>query len=280
MKEIIKYFGFGVLFVSFFTLCTPSQQVIRPREAISFSMKELFDSITVNDGQFKTFSSRFSASYHTPNATHNFKGQIRLVRDSAIWVTITPGLGVELLRIMFTPDSVFFMNRVQNQYYAGDYSIMNKTISVDFSYKALQSILINEFFIYPFNVTDTISFLNEMELQRFHRSVKLQTHRERELRKEMRKPEPDMVYLQYILDLANKKISGIELKELKYSRDLNVAYSEYDTLSPLIVPNKIAIKFISIENTFDFELNYNKKQFDNDLTCPFTIPDKYQPITF
>ena len=280
MKEFVKYLGLGILFVSIFTLCTPSQQVIRPREAISFSMQELFDSITVNDGQFRTFSTRFSASYQTTNATHNFKGQIRLIRDSAIWVSITPGLGVELLRIMFTPDSVFFMNRVQNQYYAGDYSVMNKTISVEFSYKALQSILINEFFIYPFNVTDTISFFNEMELQRFHRSVKLQTHRERELRKEMRKPEPDMVYLQYILDLVNKKISAIELKELKYSRDLNVAYSEYDTLSPVIIPNKIGIKFISLENSFDFELIYNKKQFDTELTCPFTIPDKYQPITF
>ena len=281
MKILGKYLFYGFASVWLFTHCTPSQQVIKPREAISFTMEELYDSFTMNDGLFNTFSSRFSASYHTTNTTHNFKGQIRLVRDSAIWVSISPGLGVEILRIMVTPDSVFFMNRVLNQYYTGDYSIINNALKVDFSFKALQSMLTNEFFLYPFDVTDTIAFLNEMEMQRFHRTVKLQTHRERELKKELRKPEkPDMIYVQYILDLANKKMSAIELKELQYSRDFNVLYSDYDTLSPIIMPNNLVVKFVSLDTFFDFELNYTKKQFDNTITCPFSIPDKYKPISF
>ncbi len=281
MKVFGKYLVCGIFLIWFFTLCTPTQQVIKPREAISFTMEELYDSLTVNDGVFNTFSSRFSASYKTETTTHNFKGQLRLIRDSAIWVSISPGLGVEILRIMLTPDSVFFMNRVLNQYYKGDYTIVNKSIDIEFSFKAFQSVLINEFFLYPFSVTDTIAFLNEMEIQKFHRSVKLQTHRERELKKEMRKSDkPDMIYVQYILDLMNKKISGIELKELKYSRDMNVSYTDYDTLSPFIIPNNMVVKYISGETFFDFELTYNKKQFDNNLSCPFSIPDKYQPISF
>lgn len=276
-----KVLGFVLGSIFILTMCTPSQQVMKPREIKSLTVEELYDSLTINDGKYDTFVGKFSASYSTENTSHSFKGQLRIVRDSVIWISISPGLGVELLRAVLRPDSVFFMNRIHKQYYKGSYSVVKKAVNVDFNFTALQSVLLNEFFLYPFNIQDTVAFLNNMDINRHQKSIKLQSHKEKELKKELKKnPNSDLIYLQYILDAASKKMSGIDLREYKFSRALKLSYTEYDTSKTYLMPDNIIMNFKEAETFVNFDLHYTKKQFNRNVNIPFTIPEKYKPINF
>lgn len=264
-----------------FTMCAPSHQVMKPREIKSLSVEDLYDSLTINDGNFDQFIGKFTASYKTETTSHSFKGQVRIKRDSVIWMSISPGLGVELLRVVLKPDSVFFMNRINKEYYKGSYSVIKKAVNVDFNFTAIQSVLLNEFILYPFNVTDTVAFLNAMDISRHQKSIKLQSHKDKEVKKELKKStNPNLIYLKYVLDAASKKMAEIDLRDYKYSRNLKLSYSNYDTTKAFLVPEDLIMNFSEGESYVNYNMHYSKIQFDKKVSCPFNIPSKYKSVTF
>ena len=42
---------------------------------------------------------------------------IRINRDSVIWISLKAALGIEVLRTMITPDSIYFMSRMDKTYF-------------------------------------------------------------------------------------------------------------------------------------------------------------------
>ena len=45
------------------------------------------------------------------------KANIRVKKDSIIWISLKAPLGIEVLRTMISPDSIFFMNRMDKTYF-------------------------------------------------------------------------------------------------------------------------------------------------------------------
>ncbi|MBK6894893.1 MAG: DUF4292 domain-containing protein [Flavobacteriales bacterium] len=42
------------------------------------------------------------------------------MRDSAVWVSITPALGIEVARALLTTDSLFLIDKIHDTYWLGD----------------------------------------------------------------------------------------------------------------------------------------------------------------
>jgi hypothetical protein len=49
---------------------------------------------------------KVDADFGTETESSGFKATIRMRKDSLIWVSITPALGIEMIRVMITPDSL------------------------------------------------------------------------------------------------------------------------------------------------------------------------------
>jgi hypothetical protein len=64
-----------------------------------------------------------------------------MIHDSVIWISVSPGLGIEAVRLYITPDSVFFMNRINNEYATTTFSFFNTRYQVDLDFNMLQSLL-------------------------------------------------------------------------------------------------------------------------------------------
>src|SRR5208283_696073 len=84
---------------------------------------------------------KFSADYKNKGQKNSFNGQIRIRKDSVIWVSFSPALGIEVFRMMLTQDSVKFINRMNNTYFAGDYNYVNQYLNTNIDYDILQSFL-------------------------------------------------------------------------------------------------------------------------------------------
>src|SRR5690606_29317761 len=70
-----------------------------------------------------------------------FSAKVRISRDSIIWISVSPALGIEALRVMATPDSVFMMNKIDRTYYAGDYQYLKELLKADVDFQMFQGIL-------------------------------------------------------------------------------------------------------------------------------------------
>ena len=92
--------GLIILLVS----CKDTKITRKPLEGKNkeFLMSEL----KKNEVNFTTFSAKSAISVENNGSNNAFKSTIRIQKDSAIWVSITPLFGIELARVLLTKDSL------------------------------------------------------------------------------------------------------------------------------------------------------------------------------
>ena len=86
---------------------------------------------------------KMNADIKLNGAAEDFTLNVRMARDSAIWISLNPALGVEVARILLKPDSVNLISKVPlNKFvYEGDYSQIQDLLGVPFDFYSFQELL-------------------------------------------------------------------------------------------------------------------------------------------
>ena len=135
---------FFLIFLSplfLFISCSPSRKVMKApiKEA---GADFLFNKLKEKELKFDWFSAKFSADYANKGKKNSFGGQIRIRKDSLIWISLTPMLGIEAVRLMISQDSVKLINRINDTYFTGDYEYVNQFLNTNLDFDLLQDILL------------------------------------------------------------------------------------------------------------------------------------------
>ena len=88
----------------------------------------------------KYVSFKAEAQIKTEEKNQSVKVSLRMVKDSAIWISIT-SFKYEAIRILATPDSLKYLDRVNKKFYVGDYTFIQSKVGVELGYKEIQSLL-------------------------------------------------------------------------------------------------------------------------------------------
>lgn len=250
--------------------CSTKRNIIKEplKEAKSvFLLEELASS----ELQFDWFSAKFSIDYIYDKKLTEFKGQIRIRKDSIIWLTFTPALGIEMARIMITYDSVFYMNRINKTYLNGDYRFISDFLKTNIDFDILQSIVIgNDFQFY-----EKSKFRATVDNQEY----KLSTTERRKLKKFMKKDETDAkaFYQNIWLNPENFKITRVTLKEITNDKKLDAYYSDFRDQNGQLFPFDIKFEIMA-EEKIVVKVKYSRIRIDEPFSFPFTIPGKYERI--
>jgi hypothetical protein len=232
----------------------------------------LYSKLKENELRSDWISIRFDASYTDKKSTSDFKGQIRIRKDSLIWITVTPALGIEMFRMVITTDSVKYFNRFSKEYFSGDYALVNEFLQIHIDYDILQSLLLgNDFQFY-----ETNSFRASID----NLEYKLSTTGRRKIRKDAEEASNEpIVLLQNIwLNPESFKITRTDVKEyMKDNRKLQATYGDFIGIDNQDYPSVIRFDIMA-EEVIKMKINYTKVILDESLTFPFTIPDSYQRI--
>ena len=92
------------------------------------------------DFAFLTSRARFTYRSEAQNLTAT--ATIRMEKDRRLWVSVSPGLGIEVLRCLITPDSVLVVDRYNKKNYRYDYATLQKKLNFQLNYELLQSALL------------------------------------------------------------------------------------------------------------------------------------------
>ena len=76
-------------------------------------------------------------------AFDNLAGQIRMRKDSLIWLTVTATMGVEVLRAKVSNDSVWLINRMEKTYLAEPLDTVSAQLGIPLSLPWVQTMLLN-----------------------------------------------------------------------------------------------------------------------------------------
>ena len=73
----------------------------------------------------------------------NLAGQIRMRKDSLVWLTVTATMGVEVLRTKINNDSVWLINRMEKTYLAEPLDTISARLGIPLSLPWVQTLLLD-----------------------------------------------------------------------------------------------------------------------------------------
>lgn len=260
----------GLLAVVMCYSCNPFRKIMKEpvkEQGPEYLMKKLKE----NEFQFSSLTFKFNAEAEFDKKNNSFEGFVRMKKDSAIWVSISPALGIEMFRILITPDSIKMLNRLNNTYFLGDFSYLNKLLQTDVDFDILQALVVgNDFTFY-----ESESFKARVYNNMYH----LSTVNRRKLKKHIKtEADKQIVLIQDIyLNPETYKIKRLSVKMVqKEDRKLEVFYSNFKTISSMLIPANLNFKIQAEKKLIKFRVECSKFRVDEIVNFPFTIPAKYQ----
>ena len=142
-----SYFGLLLLSFLLFTSCKNT--------ALGGSKKKLRidkpnEAMLLTQYQPSFFTLKAQAEFAQENSTSQFKLELRMKSDSAIWLDFAdPIIGLHVVRVLIRPDSAFMVNKLDRTYYKGDLSTLIQKAGISLDYHLLEQILLGNFPIVP-----------------------------------------------------------------------------------------------------------------------------------
>jgi len=233
---------------------------------------DLFKKLKEHELQYHWFTAKFSAEYSNKGQTNSFNGQIRIRKDSVIWLSFSPALGIEVFRMMLTQDSVKFINRMNNTFFTGDYNYVNHYLNANIDFDILQSFLTGNDLSFYENGKFRAGIDNGM--------YKLMTAERMKLRKFVRNSQENLrVLIQTIwIDPDSFKITRADVKEIrKPNIQLEARYSSFEKIGNQLFPKDMSFD-ISADNNLSVAVTFNRITINTAQAFPFKIPQSYHPV--
>jgi len=261
--KIFILFGLMVL-----VSCEASRKTIK--EPIrEYGADFLFTRLKENELKFEWFSAKFNLDLIIDKKKSSFTGLIRMKKDSTIWITFSPALGIEMARLIITNDSVKFINRINKSYYTGDFKNVQSLLDANVDFDIFQSILLGNDLTYYENGKFRASYDNG----EYH----LVTAGRQKLKKYVKNLEDEeRIYIQNILlDPKTFKITQMKTKELKKeNKKLDAAYSNFLFVGQQLFPYHIYYDLLA-DKPVQVDLDYSKIELDKPQEFPFKISPNY-----
>jgi len=263
--------GFAALCILFSLSCSPSRKAIKApikEEGVDFLFKKLRE----HELKYTWFMGKFSAEYKNKKKSTSFNGQIRIKKDSVIWLSLTPGLGIEAMRLIITQDSVKMINKINNTYYKGDYDAVNHFLNTHIDFDILQAYLLGN----DLNFYEDGKFRVTIE----NSNYKLSTAARIKLRKYVRNSEENArAFIQNIwLDSETFKITEADVKEISNEKiKLEANYGDFESIEGQLFPRALDVT-IWADNTIKVKASFSRISVDVPLQFPFKIPSGYLQV--
>lgn len=269
----MKYWLYIIITTCIFAACAQTKPVVKSREMKQIDVTSIFDTVATHYEKFTRMNTRFEVQFKLDKAI-NVKGNLRIERDSIVWLSITPALNLEAFRVKLTPDSVFFVNRLNKSYYAGAYDIVRKLTGVNMNFQTVQAILLNELIIYPFNNNvDTLAFFREMNINNKKTELEL-THKQT-----VRKNDTLSVQQQFSFDLLYYKLTKTAINDNYLGSKLDLKYENYKAIdSQSYFPTLQTFEVKDKKNKVKIKLEYENPRFNEEQNYPFTINKRFERI--
>jgi len=221
----------------------------------NMTAKELIRENQNQNTRFKTLQARVKIDYIQDQKSQGYTVNLRIAKGKIIWINATLGLA----RVMITPDKVRFYDKVNNQYFDGDYTLLSDLLGIDLDYNKVENLLLGEA-IYNLKA-------DNYSISTHENSYVLQP-----------KEQKDLLELFFLLNPSHFKMDSQQLFQPTKRRILEIDYKSYQRVSKQILPENL--KIIAVEDTEEvsIEMEYRSISLNEELRFPFSIPLGFKEI--
>ncbi len=246
-------------------------------KATKTSQEALVDSVLAYSYSYNSFSAKFSAKYKSETMNRGLSGNLRIYRDSVIWLSVSPGFGIEAAAALLTPDTAMFVNNLNSTYYAGGYEKLREMFHIDVDFQTIQSIFTNKLFIYP--AGKSLDAFKYYELLGDSTYYQLQSIPKKQLQKLLDDNTATKPVL-HTVRIMPKRFTPENVSITDYAGDkkMRLGYSDFEETDGRYLPQKTDIELYSGEKKVTVNLRYHRIKFNTNPKIYFSIPAEFKPI--
>ncbi|WP_400075876.1 DUF4292 domain-containing protein [Winogradskyella sp. R77965] len=253
--KLLKYF-FTILLAFLVINCKSAKNVIASGETSNrLSSNQVIKEHQRNDASFKTMNARVAIDLIQEEKEQGYTFSLRMEKDKVIWLSAPLGIA----RMMITPDKVRFYNKLDNEYFDGDYKLLSDFVGVDLDYMKVQNILLGQAI---YNLKD-----EPHQVSVSGNSYALSP-----------KDQNALIDLFYLINPSHFKMDRLELYQQLKRRMLQVDYSSYQEVEKQILPKNIRIIAVEDADEVAVTMEFKSVSLNNEVRFPFNIPSGYKEI--
>ena len=237
------------------------------KKTVSTISGPIADELSVVDISFDYLTASGKIRYDNDDQNVSATANIRIKKDSVIWISVTPGFGIEAARGLITRDSITFINRLDKEYNSYSFQELSNKFNFDISYDLLQAVLVGD-------MPRTLAPEDQTKKQADHFLVRQQ--------------EGSLTIDNYI-DARLMKVDRVSVvdetkrdsQDKKRAKNtLSLQYEDFKKLKDQLFPfeNTMSLDYRSQgkKRRIQIDIQYRKVNIvEEDLRFPFSIPDKY-----
>ena len=196
---------------------------------------------------------------------NNFYGDIKIIKDERIAITIKSGIGIETARVLLTKDSVKIVDRMKKKVFCGGYKQMKRYFGLIDDYKKVEDLLIS----------NNSMIIGEMENKKGNKY---------DIKKGEKKNEI-IIYetgvknrkKRFIVEIDNYNI--IEYMEKNGEIEmLKVVYLSWNDVESIKFPKELKIEIHKESGKKIAIIKYERVEIGRQINRKFIIPDGYKVI--
>ena len=253
------------LFAGLFVGCKSSIVTTTSSAAITKTDELFFASVLEQSIIFETFSARVNLDFSGAQQEFSSRVQVKMIRDDRIQLSILPFLGIEMLRIELSNDSIKILDRMNKRYVSDNYHPLKKEFDVDINFQNLQALLTNRMFIPGENSITARQY-------RQFRITKKSSHQA-----ELQWKGKNGTFYTFLAD-GDDKLLATRIENDPQNL-LTWEYSNFQTINNQLFPTKMTARLTSgdqVQGTTT--LTFSPPEINRPISLDFTVPSGYSRV--
>jgi hypothetical protein len=244
----------GLIIVAFSVISCKKVPALSQVQTVTIKAPVLFHPSYVD---FIYMTTKTKLEFSDGNSVDQYALSLRIKKDSVIWASVGKA-GVEGVRCLLRPDSLFVLDKMKNDSYSYDLNYLQTIIQSNLSYYNIQNLLVGDL-LFPYEVQDAVT--------------KNETHY-------ILTQKKGNLNVESFVRFDNMKVEKASITDSISMSKTTITYSSFIVADSILVPSVCAL---DIEYKKDGKkmqtqliLSHSKIEFTTkSLNFPFTVPKKY-----
>lgn len=256
MYSVLKTSNCILIVLSMIVLssCKSTKSIATGELDASLSSKKVIQNHYQNELQFETMSGKVKIDYSDGENSQGVSVSLRMKKDEVIWISAPLGM----VKAHITPEKVSFYNRLQNEYFDGDYGYLSDILGTEVDFQLLQNLLIGNAVL-------------DLRKDKYALTINAENYNLRP------KKGNELYKILFFLEPKNFKIAQQRIAQPTENRFLKMDYA-YQEITDKVIPNTIQIEAVSDDKTNAIALEYRGIEFNRKLNFPYKIPKGFEEI--
>lgn len=257
---------FGFLFILSF--CGPSKDLIQTSPELPESPDRLYQFVLERNVPYNSLTiNSIKIDFSTPDNNSRLYGSLKMIKDSAILISLRTALGIEVSRLLYTQDSVTMLDRQNKRAYFTDYNGLKEIAPIDFNFQMLQA-------IFSANIPGHYQITNMPEPQFVRDSVK------NEVYLGTFNAPSTKAYLNFYgwVYKSFGRPSYIVFYKDEQNQKFTVKYTDYQKEASYTLPKEVEVYFDQYNQPHNLNLTLSDFTFNEYTNIDIDVPSSYKII--